>query len=384
MPVLSLLGSRDFLMPTETLERRQPQEPFNREHRLYFDTATWGAEVLDGQMRTTFEYGFDGYDLYAEDGSRMRGVFKKALEGAQELAEENPDLAFEKRRREIEMEEHEEMLDMAAGNGPNTLVVISEYPAELNGTTEDVGGYNHRRKQAMMRVISRTEEGGIRITSQSLDKSDRQGLESIYEFFGEKPEPDELLGQRIRADVEPYRHDLLADELTREYDRTLENKFGNQYHAGRTPAEKENTYDFVIRQQDLLQVFMMDPSEDNKYAFAAALDGRWNNDKTFSIPKALSNAAAAIELGMAQNEMIEQSVLAKEENKSFSGCGVTLNAGGLNGELGSLGYGNRIKGEYAWAGGKDKVKKGTCVNCKEAGEVGEESWCKSCISGHCG
>jgi hypothetical protein len=43
------------------------------------------------------------------------------------------------------------------------------------------------------------------------------------------------------------------------------------------------------------------------------------------------------------------------------------------------------KDEYAWAGGKDKVKKGKCVNCHESDtEVGEESWCKSCISDHCG
>jgi hypothetical protein len=370
-------------MQRETLEYEPTQQPFDQKERLYYDTATWGAELLDGSMRTTFEYSFDGDELYASDGSSMRAVFEDAVEDADELAESNPNLSFEKRRRLIELDEYEEMVAMAAGEGPNTMVVISEYPSELTGSKEDAGGYNHQRMQTMMRIISRTDEGKIRITSQSLDKSDRDGLEAIYGFLGQEPEQGELLGQRTRVEIEEDRQQLLPDELTREYDRTLEHKYGHEYYAGRTPAEIENTYDFVIRQYDLLEAFMLNPSDDNKYAFASALDSRWKSDKNFAPGQSSSGLGSVVILGMAQHEMQAQALLARNENKTFSGCGVTLGANSLEPELDALGYGSKSKEEeLSWHGGK--IKDGTCTNCSEKTKVGVENWCKSCIKGHCG
>jgi hypothetical protein len=369
-------------MQTETLERKFESQPFDSHERLYYDTATWAAEVLDGNMRTSFEYNFDGSELYASDGSPLRPIFEDAIDDAERLAEQNPNLAFEKGRRLIELDEYEEMLDMAAGHGPNTMVVVSEYPGELNDAEEDAGGYNHRRKQTMLRVISRTEEGKIRITSQSLDKSDRDGLEAIYAFFGQTPNRGSMLGQRIREEIDEDRQELLPDELTREYDRTIEAKFGGQYYAGRTPAERENTYDFVIDQTDLLEAFMTDPAEDNKLGFIAEMDNRWQKDKKFKPARNLSPMGSAMRIEMVRSAMDQQAMLARQENKTYSGCGMTLNAGNIGSQLDALGYGNMDKEKLSWHGGE--IKDGKCVNCNEETKVGKENWCKSCISGHCG
>ncbi len=377
------MEEQGFFVPTETLEYKPQQQPFNHRERLYYDTATWGAEILDGSMRTAFEYDFDGQELYAGDASPLRPIFEDAIEDAEEIARDNPNLAFEKPRRLTELEEYEEMLDMAAGNGPNTMVVTSEYPFQLKDAEQDVGGYNHQRQQTMLRIITRTDEGKIRVTSQSLDKSDRDGLEAIHGFFGHTPARGSLLGQRIRVNVDSGRQELLADELTHEYDRTLESKFGYEYYAGRTPAEIENTYEFVIKQYDLLDSFMLDPTDENKYAFAAALDKRWQTDKKHAPQSELSGFGSVLQLGLAQAEMVEQAMLAKQENKVYSGCGVTLNADSpLDSQLKTLGYGSKTEEELSWHGGK--IKEGKCVNCNEETKVGGENWCKACISGHCG
>jgi hypothetical protein len=115
------------------------------------------------------------------------------------------------------------------------------------------------------------------------------------------------------------------------------------------------------------------------------MDNRWQKDKKFKPARNLSPMVSAMRIEMVRSAMDQQAMLARQENKTYSGCGVTISANdGPQSELSTLGYGNRIKGKYAWAGGKDKVKDGKCVNCQEDGEVGEKDWCQKCISGHCG
>lgn len=355
-------------MQYETLEQRTPT--FNPQERLYHDTTTWLAEVLDGSMRTSFEYTFDGKELYAEDGSNLKEIFTGAIENAPD----NPNLAFERRRREIELEEYEDMVEMAA-TGSNTMVVVSDFPRELNEQIEDVGGYNVERKQTMLRVIVRQEDGTISVTSQSLDKSDRQSQESIYRFFGLQPEPGELLGQRIYAEINPGRQELLADELTREYDKTLEEKYGGQYYAGRTPADMENTYHFVLSQSDLLSVFMANPDEENKLGLVAALENRWNKHQA-SKGKATEEI---VNFGRAVLPRMEMQVLAQRainENRTYSGCGVTLGASGTaEGELSNLGYGNKTSEETPYSFNK----KMHCVVCQpKADESEPKKMCGPC------
>lgn len=349
--------------------------------RRYNDATTLAAEMLDGSMQTPFEYELDGEELYAQDGSAMGNIFEKAEDDAYVIAAADPRLTCEIRRRGLEKGEYHEMIDMAKGHGPNTMIVVSDTPWELDEWGEDVGGYNFTRRQTMLRVISRLPGGNIRVISQTLDKSDRDGLESIYAYFGCKPEPGELLGQRIRAEIDPARQELLPDELTREYDHSLEEKFGGRFYAGRTPADIDNTYDFVRQQKDLLGVFMEDTSDDSLLGLIAALENRWNARKAGQgILSETENYVVIHGILTPELEMQHLAQRAMQLGKTYSGCGMTINA---EGELAELGYGNKSVEKQEWYGRFKKI--GTCVNCEDSGiEVGEASWCEECIVGHCG
>lgn len=374
----------------EILLEQAPASPEQRivdlYERRYNDATTLAAEILDGSMRTSFDFEFDGKDLVAQDGSSLGEVFEKAEEEAYVIAQKDPRLSCEIRRRKAEKDEYLAMIDMAKGLGPNTMIVTSEIPAEANEWGEDVGGYNVTRKQAMLRTIHRLPDGRIRVVSQSLDRSDREGLERIHSFFGTPAHPGELLQQRIHANIHPDRQDLLVDELTREYDRALEERSGGRYYAGRTPVVAENTYQFVLQQKDLIDVFMQDQTDDNLFGLVAALENRWNVHQSNH-----SSADTSTESHRRMNEYIEPRVemhlmaqKALQENKVYSGCGVTMK--GLSeaeDQLDALGFGNKTDEKLSWHGGK--IKQGTCVSCNEGPkDVGVKSWCKDCISGHCG
>lgn len=317
----------------------QQHEGINGQERRYNDITTWAAEVLDGSMRTSFEYTFDGQELYAGDGSPMGPIFDKAIEDAYKIAEMEPVLAVEVGRRKTERAEYDDMLEMATGKGFNTMLVISDFPEALKGFGRDAGGYNTQRMQTMARAITRLPDGKIKIVSQTLDKSDRDGLESIYRQFGLKPEPGELLGQRMYMDLSAAEQEGVMDKIVNAYDRTLGLKHGRNFYAGRTPAEMENTYNFVIRQTDLINAYLANDNDDNKYALAAALDSRWKSNKNFSPSIDIDAPYGA--LTSAQMEMNVAAEISRRMGKTYSGCGYT--AGGNVGapmEFAILGYGN--------------------------------------------
>lgn len=348
---------------------KEREAVFSREQRFYNDTTTWLAEVLPGNMRTEFEYRFDGHELYAQDGGKLGPIFKTAIEDAEVLADKNPNLLFELRRRVIELEEYDDMLKMAEGRLPNTMIVVSDFPAELMDANEDVGGYNTNRKQAMLRVISLGSSGSIKICSQSLDRSDRQALEAIYESLGYSAEAGELLGQRMFMKVSDYEQEFMPDLLTRAYDKSLSDRLGGEWSAGRQKTNEANVYDFVLRQTDLLAAYtgerFMKPDEGQAmlYGLAAAMEERLKRS-TSEIPNihqympAVTATKEAVYA--AAREIFEAGSGAALEGKTYSGCGLSIGAGGTATELGESGYGNKSSEETKYS--FDKLMH--CVVCQ--------------------
>ncbi len=354
---------------------RIEQQDFNHEQRLYDDTTTWLAEVLDGSMRTPFEYRFDGRELYARDGSSLRPIFDNAIETARTFGS---DKTFELRRRLIEAEEYTAMIQMGHGESPNTMVVVSDFPPELMSAKKDTDGYNVRRKQTMLRVITRRADGTLLMRSQSLDMSDRTALEALYAALGFVPEPGELLGQRIQLELPEMNQEFLTDQLMGVYDRSLASRYGGQYHAGRKSEHSMNTYDFVRAQNDLIAEFVNGSkygiNERLLYDLAAALQARYerNSDKI-----AISQLTE-IFTGDARQEMSLAGQSAAASGRVFSGCGASLGASGestgnAQDELSQLGYGSKSE-ETAKLPAKIR-----CINCKEKVDskkvVKPKSWC---------
>jgi hypothetical protein len=330
---------------------------YDQEVRSHDDISTWLAEVLDGSMRTPFEYSFDGHELYARDGSALKTIFKDAICDAEKIADSSPNLTFELRRRYIEMEEYGDMIAMAKGQAPNTMVVVSDFPPELMDTDQDVGGYNVARKQTMLRIITRNEQGGIEMRSQSLDGSNREGLEALYGELGFVSQPGELLSQRMQLDLEVIDQQYLVDRLMGVYDRSLESQHGEPFYAGRKQQDNRNTYDFVCSQYDLLNAYLAGAQTDEeKYNLAAAMTARFKQKTPIYIEQKshyIQSFSVAIEMELAGRA-------AAEEGKVFSGCGASLAAKGSEAELEQLGYGNKTSTESSYA----FDKKMFCVVCQ--------------------
>lgn len=327
-------------------ETFQGYTPRNEREAVYDDSATWLAEVLDGQMRTEFSFGFDSNDLIGKDGRKFGEIFDTSIVEAEAIARVQPELAFELRRRKLEKAEHTEMLAMMRGELPNTMVVISDFPPELTNARTDVGGYNTRRQQTMMRVISRQKDGTLLVQTQSLDGSNRAGLESIYAGLQAVPQPGELLGQRVHLDLPEVWQPELINNLTDKYDETLRQRIGGDWYGGRRPADFNNTYDFVLAQTDLLNVFvdakLRNPqhAEKMRYGLAAAFESRFRNrlnaKSTIGEVGADMTVVLVREMQLAEGEALQS-------GKTFSGCGITKN--GTAEELEAIGYGNQSQND---------------------------------------
>jgi hypothetical protein len=373
---------------TEILEREQAYEFVPQVEtylKSYDDAATWAAEVLDGAMRTHFEFVFNGNDFYGRDGRSMRHIFEQALIEARRMALSRPELAFEVRRRQIEMEEFNDMVAMGHGDRGNTMVVVSDFPPELMNATTDVGGYNVTRKQTMLRVLAMQPDGQLNMYTQTLDKSDRASLEAIFQGLGYEPQPGELLGQRMHLDLGQSDQEFLINRLTGVYDRSLEqHNPSKRYYAGREDSNRLNTYDFVQSQTDLIEAFarlqMQNPAqaETMRYEFAAAMEKRFLSRQQIDPIRAVSKAVGRD----IYREMLTAGQEARSSGKTFSGCGVstqansTPNGGGQSStgdQLDEAGYGNKSEEDSKLP---SKIR---CINCKEKVPSKEvvkvKSWC---------
>ncbi len=332
----------------EQLLDRQSQLERSRE---YYDTTTLMAEMLYGNMRTPFEFDYQDGELYGQDDEPWSPIFDDSIAHSEQLVKNDPSLAFELRRNRTEKEESQDVLSMARGEGPNTMIVESDFPEELVGASDDKIGYNVKRKQAMLRVIYRRTDGKIIMLSQTLESSDRDGLEAIREALGFEAETGELLGQRIKLDLDPEEQEFLIDQLVGIYDRKLEEKFGGRYYAGwrlDTKRADVNTYDFVRKQNDLIESFLSNGSKtlSNIYGLAAALEQRFEATLFDRV-----NAAASIPQQLLppiltpEHEMRQAAETARSKGRVFSGCGYTI--GSDNDStldiFDKLGYGNDFK-----------------------------------------
>jgi len=350
------------------------------------DTVTWLAESLHGNMRTSFDYRFDGQELYAEDGGAMGEVFTSAITAAKDIVQLNPNLLFELRRRLIEHGEYQDMLAMSRGEMPNTMIVVSDFPLELMETEDDTGGYNIGRKQTMLRIIVRQPDGTIRMTTQSLDGSNRLALEAIYRQMGEVPQAGELLGQRMYRDLPEDWQGHLVNNLCETYDGTLASQFGGSWEAGIEQVEDyftDNTADFVMSQSDLIEWFVeaklsdVTTAENLRYGLAATMEARYKESLKFEamvMSATVNLQAVSPEYLSLEIERAKQ--LAIQKGTTYSGCGVTIKMNEVDGQLQESGYGNKTKPDSKY----NFDKKMHCVVCQAPPKNGESK--KPC--GPCG
>lgn len=329
-------------------EQKEYYQSSRSELADFDDTSTWLAEVLDGQMRSRFNYRFDGYDLVARGNQKLGDVFYKAIEDAELKVASDSRFLFELTRRCTELHEYHDMLEMSSGETDfNTIVVVSDFPEDVEKIGGDFGGYNIRRKQTMLRVISRESDGTITVTSQSLDQSNRYALEKIYKYLGTEAGEGQLLGQRIYLNKSSSAQEGLLDELTGVYDSSLSFVFGGEWYAGRAGSDRRNMLDFAYQQRDLIDVFLTgSQDEDARYNLSAMVEARFEGRAR---PSVVLMSVGPISASYVEQQMRHFGQLARSEGKVYSGCGASLSA---RAELDSLGYGD--VGRMQESSGSDK------------------------------
>jgi hypothetical protein len=354
-------------------------------------------------MRTNFEFFFNGRELFGEDGQNLTPIFDSAVDEARIMVKHNPSLLFELRRRLIERAELNDMEAMARGSlytaeglPADTIVVVSDFPAELMDASEDEGGYNVSRQQTMLRVI-KLINGKINITTQSLDGSNRQALEDIYAKLGKKASPGELLEQRIYLAVGDDPRFNLVDELTDTYDDSLNRQKGGKWHAGilQTNQLQVDTYDFACAQHDLIDWFVaekfIDPigAERHRYKLAATAKTRYERyvnklsvdyvlHPEYVTPEMLISPAAIAGGQNLLQELDRESRRASARGETFSGCGSTVKLeqdGSLTeDQIGLAGYGNKTDSDQ-YGSLKFKCPRGH-TNTREKNKLLDK--CKTC------
>lgn len=359
-------------MAVAAAEQLQNQQFIDHELERKNDEATWLAEAIYGSMRSEFDFTYDGEDLIAEDGRKLGPIFDASVAEAAELVKTSPNLLFELRRRLIEREEYAKMIAMARGEGENTMIVVSDYPEELMTYQHDVGGYNATRKQTMVRVITRSSEGVIKIKSQSLDHSDRHALEQIYALFGKTPLSGELLEQRINIDLPERWQATLVDSIRDAYDNDLTQRLGGNWFAGIEIGElhrKESTYDFVKNQYDILDWLTEniknypEKAAQFRYNAAALIEERYRAKPSLGQSVTSSNyVSVAIDV-LAR----AAGATAEREGKTYSGCGMSLVSGDASVELEDSGYGNKTESDEKYSFSKSMH----CVVCQSPPKKGD-------------
>ncbi len=297
-----------------TIEKISQPHQYERQRN---DVETWLAEMLDGPLYRPDEFDFSEGDIISSDGRPMRKVYEQALLHTELRANRDPRFKEELERTRYEHLEYLNILAMARGDGPNTLVTIWEIPEYVLANGADIGGYRFKKRRAMMRVTTRLTSGKIRIETQSLDGGLRAGFESIYDALDVEAQEGFLYKQPIKKDLPPEKQDSLCPDLKTRYEQAYYLKTGLQTVAGASDPTTE-TMSFVRDQSDLTDAFvrkymnrhMNDIPESELISIGAAIRRRYEG-------RAVTGLSAEAEMGGAGAEAIAS-------GEVFSACGDTI------------------------------------------------------------
>lgn len=357
-------------MPTTIQTRQLVEQNRSREYENYvasvrMDTITFAGEALDTYSEKALKYTYHDNELWSEQGDSLAPIFDDSVSYYQRKSEADPSIAFQYRRALAERCEYMHMQRMVRGEVPNTLVVISNYPRELDGATEDIEGYQCQRRLGFIRCITRQEDGSLQMLNHSFDQSDPQAIEAMYQLMGRQVDwGRDVLEQPVQLHIEdPEARELLLDQLLYAYDSSLSQTQGGEWFAGRRPSDKSEAVAFVEAQRDLLdrhieRLIHVGPKTEAanqlRYDFVSALRRRFRGEQYVA--------------DSADSEMSGAGGSARSNGESVSGCGLTINT--TESQLNESGY-QIGKKNREWTFG-------TCRVCLRDGRIGECAVCQGC------
>jgi len=278
------------------------------------------AERLLAPMESSFIYepGPDGKLCYF--GQPIESVFVDGVRDAAVMAQANPALEFEYRRRCLELREYYDMEVFAkdVSEHGDVMVTISRIPEEVvSGASVDA--YSRDRMKTMVRIYEHTASG-LRATSLSLDRSDAEGLRAVARLCGEDI-PDEQSSEALLA-RRLYMTRVAADEspattIRRAYDAVLKRRYGGTWYAGRQDDETSNAFTFVRAQPELVDRHMNEIAWIRAIVCSDVQRERLLEDARYTMAAALS-AVMSGEMVTCDADIDAAGSHAREEGVSFS------------------------------------------------------------------
>jgi hypothetical protein len=361
------------------------QETLNQ---MYDEELTYVVEALDKPHQTAFfiSYDSESNDLFNQRGDSLTESYKKGYAAAQKTAAANPMYKFHEYRclQDIyELADTKEL--MRTGDVGESVVVLSPFPEEAYASygkqNLEAIGYQPQRLLGFIRVNQKIDEHTVKVTSFSIDNSDLSAFRSVAEFIGtEVPviiPSDMFLKYRSIISSSP-------ESLVEVYDKSMSQKYGGNFSAGRRQIGEENAWEFIIQQKELCEYYF---SELKLLATRTELSdlerAELKNSLTVGFWARLSEADNnPIDYGAnLTNEVYGALQRAENRYETMVGCGgsmmlapTSLLENSYNNVFGFL-FSNKTE-QLVWTNGKCRVK--GCPSRSKTTKVGPCSVCVAC------
>lgn len=324
-------------------EQRLVQYEAYEYQRLLLDELTDQSERLAAPMVNSFDYRQGERGLETLQGDALRPILEKGLRVAVERAANRPEWHFEIARRQLELEELDMaqamMVELAAGQGHNALVVLSPCPDAVLRQDNSIDGYDRHRKKLMVRIIEVSGDGA-RITSMSLDGSNYKAMQAVVQALGDELPTglgsEEILARRFRLALDDEDRSLVAGAIREAYDRSLSDQLGGEWYAGRSPIDVQDALAFIRQQGDLLEAHMQAVREVQSTIHDAQQQEHQLEFHRFNLAAALDARLR----GQQADDLEAAGRTARSEGREFSRECPTM--AGAEEQLASLGYGEQL------------------------------------------
>lgn len=357
---------------------------------------TYISEGIDRHSHTSFtlqEREELGIVLFQKGEWRSyKGMLMTGLEIAKKEAENDHRKKFLADWAARDLQVGESIQNLKSGEATSWQSVFPEKERQMYGDefmTEC--GLQPKRKMGFIYRAERNQNGSITLEAHTIDNSDPDAFNAVEQLLRDNPQAN------IESQLEAY-------------DDAMFLKTGKVHKAGRLEDSSQNNdeaYEFVKQNTALIEYYF----EKIKWLAESSLTGNelrqrkerltygvWARIKELLNEEQPQMATVTDDLYgysplAAQPELLASQIdrayhRASLRNEVMAGCGGSvkgLSFDGLSPEevFDSIFTDVEKKKELSWHGGH--VKRGTCVNCHEGPkDVGVKSWCKDCISGHCG
>jgi DNA-directed RNA polymerase subunit RPC12/RpoP len=307
------------------IEQASRENNYSLIEQVIDEESTRFAEIIDGPIRTQFNFERTDAGLVSKAGARLLDLWKNSYE----LTKFKSNFDYRQKKllefRAAEYSEGESVEKLAEyGNEGDGFLVVSPYPEELEHLygKEFVQkeGFNSRRKLAFIRQYQKVGES-IELTTASVDNSNL----AIWE---------EVLGSPIKDtnDLLLKRFSLGSssiDSLISNYDSLLLRQTGITHSQGRSAVAGIDTYLFVNNQKDLLEYNL------NKLKIIASANTSLAKklNERINLTKQIASALIyryehqnTMQSGSLEAEIKSASAKASSEGLEFISCGGYISA----------------------------------------------------------